>query len=196
MVSRDSVMIQCVLRYSSPVPAMQVLTSRLNPQPPLPIGLDGNAVTWDGDSERFSETTKLKRCSTQAHILEIPLTSCLYYKHGIGSWTGLFRAMYSPRRSKKTNRTTVGKAESRQGYPRGQRTSTDEYSGVRLLHWLETKPCHPHLWGSLSKPCWSHISSFNLRHSPGRELWSMIPFYRSGDWDSRRLVTCLGSHCP
>lgn len=99
-----------------------------------------------------------------------------------------------PREILKSKYAHGREAESWQGYPRGQLVSTDESRGLWLLHWLETKPCSPHLCGPFNNPHWIHMSSFNLHNSPGRELLFVIPFYRSGDWDSRRLMTCPGLH--
>lgn len=59
--------------------------------PSLPISLGVTEATSNSDSEHFSDQQIQKKLHTleiPLNILEIPSTSCLYYKNGIGSRRG------------------------------------------------------------------------------------------------------------
>lgn len=141
-MSGDSLMTKCALMLQfSTVQATQVLTPRLSP--PLPIGLGAEAATWNGDAGQFAEITKLKIYYTEANILAIPLTGCLYHRNGAGSWAGLsVQGCEAQTRSEEAHRTLAGKAEW-PGVSQSAAMSTDECSGVWLLPDWKPNPAVP-----------------------------------------------------
>lgn len=76
----------------------------------------------------FFRTTKLKICEMLGNILEISLTSCLYFlKDGMGSRTGyIVQGCKAKRRSEKVVKSWLGSRESA-GTPQSTALSSQQW---------------------------------------------------------------------